>query len=176
MKMLVPVIMVVVGLVGGLGAGHFLKPAPEETAKTPAEAGAQCDPAKDAKCAETAEDYAKAAPKPAKAAVEYDYVKLNKQFVVPVVTDEAVSALIVLSLTLEVDLGFADAVFKQEPKLRDLLLQVLFEHAHSGGFDGIFTANYVMADLRGRLRETAQRQLGPAVHDVLITDIVRRDL
>lgn len=176
MKMLLPVIMIVVGLAAGMGAGHFLKPGEAEDHMA-AEAGAACDPAKDAPCAEAGGgDYAKPAPPPAAPEKEFDYVKLSKQFVVPVLTDQKVSALIVLSVSIEVELGFGDAVFRQEPKLRDLFLQVLFEHAHSGGFDGVFTANYVMSDLRDRLREVAVGQVGPAVNDVLITDIVRRDL
>lgn len=176
MKMLLPILLILLGLAGGLGAGHMLKPPAEE--EHGGEAAAHCDPAKDAHC-EAAEgvDYAKPEPvEPIDPEKVFDYVKLNKQFVVPVLKNEKVSALIVLSVTIEAEPGFSDSVYQQEPKLRDLLLQVLFEHAHSGGFDGVFTADYVMADLRGSMLETMQRQLGPAVHDVLITDIVRRDL
>ena len=68
-----------------------------------------------------------------------EYVKLNNQFVVPVVEDGRVAAMVVLSLSLEVEAGNTEAVYQREPKLRDAFLQVLFDHANVGGFCGSFT-------------------------------------
>ena len=94
---------------------------------------------------------------------------------VPVVEDKKVVSLVVLSLTLEVELGQSAAVFEREPKIRDAFLQVLFDHANTGGFQGSFTNTTRMTVLRNALREMAQRTLGPTVSDVLIMDIVRQD-
>jgi len=104
-----------------------------------------------------------------------DYVKMNNQFVVPVVNQGAVSALVVLSLTLHIPTGGSETVFQREPKLRDMFLQVLFDHANAGGFDGAFTAGPNMDRLRTALREVAQGVLDGNVFDILITDIMRQD-
>ena len=95
---------------------------------------------------------------------------------VPVVKDQEVAAMVVLSLSLEVPEGQKDAVFLREPKLRDSVLQVLFDHANVGGFDGAFTAAEKLKSLRNALLEVAQRDLqDQSVHDVLITEIARQD-
>ncbi len=60
--------------------------------------------------------------------------------------------------------------------MRDSFLQVLFDHANAGGFDGAFTEAGAMDQLRGALREVAQRDLGEElVKDVLILEIARQD-
>ena len=105
-----------------------------------------------------------------------DFVKMNNQFVVPLVDHEAIAALVVMSISLEVPVGGSEAVYQREPKLRDAFLQVLFNHANSGGFDGAFTAGPNMQTLRTALGEVARAELGANVLDVLITDIARQDL
>ncbi len=150
MGKLIPLILGLAGLAAGAAAGLALRPAPEPEAE-PAEA---------------------AAPDPA-AAVEY--VKLSNQFVVPVVEEGRVAAMVILSLTVEVAQGSTEAVYAREPRLRDALLQVLFNHANAGGFRGTFTDGANLVLLRQALREAAGRVLGPAATDVLIADIVRQD-
>jgi hypothetical protein len=108
-------------------------------------------------------------------AAPFEYVKLNNQFVVPVISGDQVVALVILSLTLEVTTGSGEEVFAAEPKLRDSFLQVLFDHANADGFNGAFTQSGRMERLRKALLEPARRILGAAVRDVLIVDIVRQD-
>ncbi len=68
-----------------------------------------------------------------------EYVKLPNQFVVPVMAKGKVGAMVILSLSLEVEQGTTQEVYEIEPKLRDVLLQVMFDHANSGGFTGAYT-------------------------------------
>ena len=154
MRRLLPVLLALIGLAAGAGAGFFLRPAPEP--------------------AEAVEEIA-AAPAPGTPAEGRDYVRLNNQFVVPVVEDGKVSSMIILSLGLEVERGGNDTVYSREPRLRDALLRVLFDHANSGGFRGSFTDAATLALLRQALLEATQRVVGPGVSDVLITDIMRQD-
>jgi hypothetical protein len=106
----------------------------------------------------------------------YEYAKLNNQFVVPIVAGEKVVALIVLALSIEVPNGRSETVYKREPKLRDSFLQVLFDHANVGGFEGNFTDAEVLGRLRESLYEVAQKDLGEDVAlDVLIEEIARQD-
>ena len=72
--------------------------------------------------------------------------------------------------------GNKENVFEVEPKLRDSFLQVMFNHANAGGFDGVFTEGEKMSDLRGSLFEAAREILGEVATDILIFDIVRQDI
>ena len=179
--MKLPLILAVVGLAGGTVAGHFLKPAKEMEEGEKGEQMAMSDKDKGGK--QDGEFSAKDLPHSDKSAEipdqplsGADYIKLSKQFVVPIVTGAEVGALIVMSMAVEVEDGFSDAVFEYEPKLRDEFLRVLFKHARSGGFTGVFTAEQVMGDLREGLLHAARKVLGPQVKHVLVTDIVRQDI
>lgn len=163
MRKLLPIILAVVGLGAGLGAGKLMQPAPQDTAHT--DVCEDFDPATKLDLTPKVVDLDKV-----------DFVKLNNQFVVPVVSDGKVKSLVVLSLSLEVSSGNQDIVYQREPKLRDVLLQVLFDHANAGGFDGVFTSGRKMDLLHQALLETAQKTLGGAVSDVLIQDLVRQDV
>ena len=165
MKKLLPILLLLIGSGAGVGAGIFMKPTPPEPAEL-AE-GQTEDTAKSEK------------KKPAGDEEEnggLEYVKLNNQFVVPIVKNRVVVSLVVLSLSLEVPEGTKEAVFKKEPKLRDSFLQVMFDHANLGGFDGSFTDAEMLSKLRVALGEVANRDLGEgAVNDVLILEIARQD-
>ncbi len=153
---LIPVVLALVGLGVGAGAGFFLRPVPEPSA----EGEAQGD-----KAAETTED----------PAVPPEYVKLNNQFVVPVMDGGKVVSLVILSLSLEIEPGSSAEIYAREPKLRDLFLQVLFDHANAGGFQGSFTDGSNLVLLRKTLFESAVGILGDKVKDILISDIARQD-
>ena len=163
MGKIIPILLAVIGLALGGGAGYFLRPPPEEKlAENPC---GEVPPA-------PTESHGEEVP-PGEPTVEY--VKLNNQFVVPIVESGSVTALIILSLNLEVTIGSTEKVYAVEPKLRDLFLQVLFDHANAGGFRGTFTETSDMDDLRVALLEAARQSLGESVKAVLISDIVRQD-
>ena len=104
-----------------------------------------------------------------------EYIKLNNQFVVPVVLDDRIDSLVVLALSLEVASGQRETVYALEPKLRDGFLRVLFDHANMGGFHGAFTDPDKLDPLRTALLEVARQDLGRSVRAVLIVDIARQD-
>lgn len=169
--LILPLVLVLLGLGGGLTAGQFLRPPPpppEETAEAPAEGG-------EAAAAAPAPAEAHAAPAEP-AAPTTEFVKLERQFVVPVIQGEKVGSLMVISMAIEVDIGASTTVFDREPKLRDEFLRVLFTHAQSGGFSGDFTDPAAMEDLRAALGATAQTVLGSMAKSVLLTNLVRQDL
>ena len=173
-KLLLPLVLLLVGVGGGVGAGLFLVPPPEEEQAatdplTCPEPAASEDGAEDGDLV-TDSDLGETP------GAGRDYAKLNNQFVIPVVEEGQVAALVVMSLSIEVNSGQTEQVYSQEPKLRDGFLQVLFDHANTGGFSGAFTSTSNMRSLRDGLRETAQRILGDAAHDVLIVEIVRQDV
>ncbi|MFZ7091084.1 flagellar basal body-associated FliL family protein [Primorskyibacter sp. 2E233] len=167
MRKLLPILLALIGTGAGVGAGLFLMPpAAEEHADG---AAVECAPP---------QDHAAEAHTPAEAEAEpstREYVKLNNQFVIPVVGSDKVTALVVASLSVEVTTGSTETVYAREPKLRDVFLQVMFDHANVGGFKGNFTTGNRMDDLRSSLLEAARPVLGDIVSDVLITEIARQD-
>ena len=150
---LLPILLILIGVGGGMGAGVMLRPAPaaEVAHEAPVEE-AEVDPEK-----------------------MPEYAKLNNQFVIPVVEKGQVAAMVILALSLEVEKGKTEEVFTREPKLRDVFLQILFDHANAGGFNGSFTDGANLILLRKSLLEAAKSVLGAIVLDVLISDIARQD-
>ena len=182
-KLLLPIGLGVVGLIGGLAGGHFLKPAPviEEDAAEQAASKAEIDAAADDAKAQIERDLAQYETEGRKRAPTIEeqgivYHKMTKQFVVPVVVGERVRSLMVIDLALRINEGSGEAVFNHEPKLRDEFLQDLFIHAQSEGFSSVYQKPNVLADLRAAPLQSAKSVLGDLVHEILITNIVRKDV
>ncbi len=150
-RKLFPFLLVVAGLLAGLGGGLALRPT----------VGPEPEPT-------TSENTDDPAQLP-------EYVKMNNQFVIPVLEDGRVTSMVILSLSIEVAAGSTEQVYTREPKLRDAFLQVMFDHANSGGFRGSFTDGSNLIFLRKALLETAQSTMGLIVTGILISDIVRQD-
>lgn len=168
MKLILPLLLMLIGIGGGVGAGLVLMSDPEldEVAMNP------CGdvPHEESTMAEVEPD-----PEPI-ALDQREYARMNNQFVVPIVTNDLVTGLMVMSLSIEVEVGGQEAVFAHEPRLRDAFLQVMFDHANMGGFNGSFTATSNMRLLREALRNAADEVMEGHITDVLIVDIVRQDV
>jgi hypothetical protein len=170
---LVPILLALLGLGIGVGAGIAFRPMPVTSSDT-LEDG-QENPCGDVQTDNDGSEISSNEQDVGDLS-QYDFAKLNNQFVVPIVIDGKVNYLVVMSLTLQVKIGETESVFQAEPKLRDTLLQVMFDHANSGGFSGPFTEAARMNILRTALLEAAQIVLGDLVSDVLIIDVVRQDV
>ena len=180
LRLILPVLLLALGVGGGVGAGIFLAPAAPAAPDADGDSRSGVDALASGTAAVTPEASAgPAVPGPGESVGRVggasEYVRLNNQFVVPIVRNGSVRSLVVMSLTLEVDAGQNGLVFDQEPRLRDAFLQVMFAHANAGGFDGSFTESAAMDPLREALQEAAERVLGQMARDVLIVDITRQD-
>ncbi|WP_424990482.1 flagellar basal body-associated FliL family protein [Fluviibacterium sp. S390] len=163
MRKLIPVILAVAALGGGLATGYFARAylSPSETEAAEA-------------CPEGAADCTDAEAKDEPVALPTEYVKFANQFIVPLIQKDGISAMVVLSLSVEVSEGSKETIYNREPKLRDAFLRVLFDHANAGGFEGNFLSSAGLDGLRMALREIGQKTAGPIVHDVLIIDLVKQ--
>ncbi len=162
MMKLLPIILFLVGSGAGVGAGLYLRPVPKQSEMGVEDTDAKVEPT--------------LLEAPETPGLGYQYVQMTNQFVVPIVRDQRVSSMMVLSLSIETAEGRTDTIYDKEPKLRDIFLQVMFDHANIGGFDGVFTDVSQLAVLRRALREVAQKSLGSdIVNDVLIVDMARQD-
>lgn len=159
-----PLIFLVVGLAAGAGAGAFLVPSgqPKEQLKE-AKVEKKAEKSKKKESGETGSDG------------DFEYLKLTKQFVVPVIEEDEIAALVTMSLSLETKPGITETFYAIEPKLRDRFLQVLFDHANTGGFNGAFTQSDNLSTLRKALLEVARKDLGDDVSQVLIMSVSRQN-
>lgn len=165
--LILPLILLMLGVGGGVGAGLFLAPDEDVLAENPCGIG-------DHVPADAHEDDDHNVEPVALESREY--ARMNNQFIVPVVINEKVASLMVISLSIEVETGGQEAVFSHEPRLRDAFLQVMFDHANIGGFNGAFTATSNMRLLREALKNAADDVMQGHISDVLIVDIVRQDV
>lgn len=162
MKKLIPLIFAILGTAVGMGAWVLLN----DDQQT--DDGQTQKPQVHGEVPQQGDD-------PSAASDQTSYVKLNNQFIVPVIDGDRVTSIIVLNLSLEINGNNAERVYSKEPKLRDGFLQVLFDHSNIGGFHGAFTDAAKIAVLRRSLLSVAQITLGEQVKDVLITNLARQD-
>lgn len=155
MGKLIPVILILLGIGAGLGAGLVLRPVPELDLQT--------------------EDDLAPPPYPSlPEGSEIGVFEIPNHFMVPLIIEERISSVLLVSIALEIDDAQRELVQTSLPRLRDALLQVLFDHANSGGFSGSFTTNTSLGALRSALLEAGQKVVGRDVLlKVLITDIMR---
>lgn len=173
-RLIIPAILFILGTAGGIGAGLALVPPEpmEEAVLGPCGEISSEDHEEHVSADDThAEDEGHGG-----LGSGSEYVKLNNQFIVPIVQDAEVAALVIMSISVEVPSGQEEAVIQVEPKLRDVFLQVLFDHANTGGFEGTFTSSGNMRSLRAALRTSARDAFGETISDVLIVDLVRQDV
>lgn len=157
LRFLIPLAMMVAGAIGGLFAGAGKAPAPE---------------------AEAAEEQSTEAEEP-RAEVPPEglsYVDVGGQFVIPVIGDAGVRALVAIKLKIAVETAGSERAAAMVPKLRDAFLQVLLDHAATGGFGNAFLADDSLERLRYALDGAGLKLVGDDYARVLIVDVVRQDV
>ncbi len=153
MARLLPLVIAVVALIAGLGAGLWLRPneAVEEAAHDP---------------------LPEVEPAPPGAVV----LQLPNSFLVPLVSEGKVRAIVVVGLALQLLPDHTIDLKRDEARLRAVFLPVLFDYANLGGFDQNLTSTENLLRLRRLLRDAVRGEFGRVVHDVLIIDLLRQDM
>lgn len=155
MKKVLPIVLVVLGIVAGLGAGVFLKPAPAT------------DPSQEVAKKEADEEDTQAA---------RSFVKIGRQTIVPIVDDGETQALMLFELAVDVPETKVDEVHRMEPRLRDAFLRELFQMSYTGAFLTDFTEERIIEELRRNLTNAARNYLGHSQAEVLILDVMRQEM
>ena len=159
MKKLLPLLIPVVALVGGIAAGDWLRPAPEgagHAAEAPALAAAFfLDQLVGVLLVVELDDDDRRAREPRGQELRPDLPRVRGH----------------PGPTLGPGLGRRQV---PEHRLRDALLRELLIHANTGGFDGNFTSEARLAPLREKLHKAAQASTDLTVKAVLIEDIARQ--
>lgn len=154
-------------MAGGIFAGELMRPPPPLPEPGEAEASASHSDA-EAEAADHASSAEAEAEEPA-------WFKFPTQFFVPMIRNGSVDAVMVLTLTVEMPKSSEEYIFHQEHRLRDALLRVLLIHANTGGFEGNFTSDIHLGDLREKLLKTARKTSGDDIRAILIEDIARQE-
>jgi flagellar FliL protein len=103
------------------------------------------------------------------------FIDMERKFVVPLVEGSRVRSMLVADLRLEVTEGAEERARHLKPKLRDAFLSTLFAMAVAGAFSGDLYSNNVQDELRERLLEAAQKLLAEDARAVLIGEFLRQD-
>jgi flagellar basal body-associated protein FliL len=104
------------------------------------------------------------------------YFKFSREFVVPIMTGDRVSELVILNISLETDASVSQTLFSQEPKLRDNIMTTLIALSN----DGVTFESMTAVDNYETLRSTILMNLDAVVADgidnVLILDLAKQEL
>lgn len=155
MKKLFPVLIIIIGVAAGAGAGIFLKPV---------------------QTADPENEHVDHEPSAIDEGAERSFVKIGKQTIVPVVNDGETRALMLFELAVDVPATRADQVHEMEPRLRDAFLRELFQMSYTGAFLTNFTEERIIEELRRNLTNAARTYLGHNQAEVLILDVMRQEM
>lgn len=168
MKKILPILIALLGLGGGIAVGATMKPdAPAMDLATEGEHG------KAAAAGDHGGDDGHGEKK-SEGSDELVYVGLKKPFFVPVIQYGQSNTLVRLDIHLEVPEDLKDMVEKHEPKLRDAFLQTVMNFSYEGGFTRVHGGEGFEI-LRDDLLVSARKVLGSAVKTVLIGEILTRE-
>lgn len=162
MRMLLPIILVVLGVVGGAFVGVILKPAPEPAAEDAAALGDE----------HAAEESAEHSVVPIEAAGDSDYFPLTSKMIAPFNRANGRPAFVAVEITLEMEPGKSEHAKKHEPKIVDAFLRVIVQFAATGAFDDHGHAPHTLRELNNEFLKAAKAVLGPEVRNVLIANLL----
>jgi hypothetical protein len=164
LKKIMPLLALIFGLAGGGAAAIFLAPPPDDQPMSQNEATTP-----DAQSETSSDDLQDGA------SDSFEIVKLPSQFVVPVIMDNRVRAMVILTVALEVEVGQGDRVRALEPKLRDEFLAELFSLAALDGFKDEMISRKTLELVKRALSVRSSEVLDLQNVNVLVTDMARQD-
>ena len=103
------------------------------------------------------------------------YLTFKRQFVVPVVKKGKIESLVLLNLNLELNEAAPEDVHSFEPKLRDAIMRSLLSLSHNGAFTGDLTNTETYDQIRDNLLSSVKHVITNGIESVLILDISRQD-
>jgi len=168
MKKLLPILIALFGLGGGVAAGTIMKPADMLTEVPHVEDG-HSDAMDKAGHGDDGDHETETASEDD----DLIYVGLEKPFFVPVVQYGKANTLVRLDIHLEVPTSLEEGVKKHDPKLRDAFLRAVMNFSYDGGFSRVHGGEG-FSILRDDLLVSAREILGPTVKTVLIGEILTR--
>jgi len=185
---IIAIILQIVAVAGGVTLGLFLKSGGDDAAKTDDgthETVASDDEhkeknSKDEKKKKSKSDHKKSndhsGDKGGDGKGDSGFMKFGRQFIVPVVGRNGVSALVVLDISLELAPSAKEDIYTREPKIRDALLSSLLTLSNEGAFDERLLQPENVEEIRNVLLSSAQSVMGDDVIGVLILNVAKQHL
>lgn len=106
---------------------------------------------------------------------EINYLKFKRQFVVPVIGEDHVDALVLLNIGVSMSGDIKEEVFRHEPKFRDAFMRELLSMSNAGYFNDELTRPATYEVLRETLLRAARDVMDEGIEDILILDFARQD-
>ena len=103
------------------------------------------------------------------------YLKFKRQFVVPVMDQGKIEALVIMNLNLELNENAPENVYSLEPKLRDAIMRELLTMSDNNIFGKKLTSAESYETLRDTLLRASEAVVPEGIKDVLILDIARQE-
>lgn len=177
MKALLNIVICCAAAIGGTFASTTLK------AKNPADAPAVAEASADKKDDHSTDKHAKEKKSEdkgkkdshAKSSDDFEFLRFKRQFVVPVIGEDRVEALVLLNIGISLSGNVKEELFRLEPKFRDAFMRELLNMSNSGYFDDELTNPQTYEVLRETLLRAAKDIEKDGVEDILILDFARQD-
>jgi len=106
---------------------------------------------------------------------DFEFLKFKRQFVVPVVNEDRINALVILNIGISLSSEAKGGLFRLEPKFRDAFMRELLNMSNAGYFDAELTDPQTYEVLRETLLRAAKDIESDGVKDILILDFARQD-
>lgn len=110
-----------------------------------------------------------------KSSDEFEFLKFKRQFVVPVIGEDRVDALVLLNIGISLSGDVKEELFQLEPKFRDGFMRELLGMSNAGYFNNELTDPQTYEVLRETLLRAAKEIEEEGVKDILILDFARQD-
>ena len=107
---------------------------------------------------------------------DYYHVKFSRPFIVPVADGWRTQSLIVITLNVEMHNDISIDTPNLQEKMRDKMMTGLVSFSHEGGFAGSMTDPVLYEKIRQVARESIETMYPEKVGDVLILEMLRRNV
>ena len=196
MRLILPVILAILGVVGGGAVGMMLKPDPAAMAEEEHGKGEKGHADKDhgdehgdahgdgyghsgqkghAEAGHGGKKHFTGLRRPLSKATDSLYHPIEKKLIVPIQRGNGRKAFVVLDVTLEVAPEELHHVEEHEPKIIDAFLRVMIAFSATGAFNHHAETAMSIDDLSDALQNSAEAVLGHAVRGVLISNLITQD-
>ena len=106
---------------------------------------------------------------------DFEFLKFKRQFVVPVIGEDRVDALVLLNIGISLSGDMKTELYQLEPKFRDAFMRELLGMSNAGYFNDELTNPQTYEVLRETLLRAAKDIEEKGVKDILILDFARQD-
>ncbi len=106
---------------------------------------------------------------------EVSFYKFSREFVVPIIRESRVDALVILNISLEVEGDTAQKLFTLDPKLRDNIMSTLIVLSNEPDLFDNMTQVENYERIRGEVLKNLRNVIPEGINNVLILDFAKQD-